>query len=143
VLTFRKDPLLRRGHEDLGDCIDCEEGEGVEMGEGVAEIHQRRDKDQDVENEGSHIAQSHCGGKGGCIPQWRVELWLSEGCGAFLRRAGQRSVEMRMAVRMGRVIWWNFKIRPHATRFLIVTNTFDLHHPGLWRLRAVLCTTNN
>ena len=59
VLTFREDPLLRRGHEDLGDCIDREESEGIEMGEGVAEIHQRRNEDQDVEDEGSHIAESH------------------------------------------------------------------------------------
>jgi len=65
VLTFRKDPLLWRGHEDLGDCIDREEGEGIEMGEGVADIDQRRDKDQDVEDEGSHIAQSHCGRRAG------------------------------------------------------------------------------
>ena len=61
MLTFRKDALLGRGHEDLGDCIEGDEGEGVEMGEGVAEIDQRRDEDQDVENEGSHIAEGHCG----------------------------------------------------------------------------------
>lgn len=61
VLTFREDGLLRCSHEDLGDNIDGEEGEGIEMGEGVAEVHQGRDKDQDVEHEGSHVAQSHGG----------------------------------------------------------------------------------
>lgn len=30
------------------------------MGEGVAEVHQGGDKDEDIEDEGSHIAEGHC-----------------------------------------------------------------------------------
>ena len=61
VLTFREDPLLRRSHEDLGDGIERKQEERFEGGQSVAEIHEGRDEDQDVEDNGSHIAQRHLG----------------------------------------------------------------------------------
>jgi hypothetical protein len=33
------------------------------VGEGVAEVHEGSDKDEDVEDEGSHIAERHCEGR--------------------------------------------------------------------------------
>jgi len=59
VLTFREDAGFGLGHEDLGNDIDGQQGEGVEVGEGVAEVYEGGDEDEDVEDEGSHIAESH------------------------------------------------------------------------------------
>lgn len=59
VLTFCDDPRLRGSHEDLGDCIQQEQKEGVEGCEGVAEVDESRDEDEDVEDERSDVDQSH------------------------------------------------------------------------------------
>jgi hypothetical protein len=63
VLTFRKDGVVGLGHEHLGEGIECQQSEGVEVGEGVAEVYQSGNKDKDVEDEGSHIAEHHCEGQ--------------------------------------------------------------------------------
>lgn len=70
MLTFREDPLLRCGHEDLGYGVEGKQQQRFKSSESVTEIHEGRDEDQDIENNGSDIAQRHSGWQkgvpGGC-----------------------------------------------------------------------------
>ena len=59
MLTLREDALLRRRDEDLGDGVQAEHHQGVERGEGVAEVHEGGDEDEDAEDEGANIAERH------------------------------------------------------------------------------------
>lgn len=51
MIAFCEDALLWRGHEDLRDGVEENECEGFESREGVTEVHQGRDEDQDVEDD--------------------------------------------------------------------------------------------
>lgn len=61
--TFLEDALFRRGYEDLGDGIEHDDDVGFERREGVAEVYQRRDEDEDVEDERSDIGDGHWEGR--------------------------------------------------------------------------------
>lgn len=63
VLTFRDDARLGRSHEDLGGSIDGNEDDGFEVRKRVVEVDQGGYEDEDVEDEGSDVAESHCGGR--------------------------------------------------------------------------------
>jgi hypothetical protein len=60
MLAFREDPLLWRRDEDLRYRVQGEQEQRFEGCEGVAEIHEGRDEDKDIEDKGSDIAQRHC-----------------------------------------------------------------------------------
>lgn len=57
--TFLKDVGLGWGDEDSGNAVQYNEEERFHRREGVAEVDERSDKDQKIEDEGSHIAKSH------------------------------------------------------------------------------------
>lgn len=65
--TFPEDALFWRSHKDLGDGIEDDDNVGFERGEGVAEVDQRCDEDEDVEDERAHVIDGHDGGEGDLV----------------------------------------------------------------------------
>lgn len=59
MLTFRKDAVFWRSDADLRQRIQCQQDQRLKGCEGVAEVHQRGDKNKDIEHEGPDIAQRH------------------------------------------------------------------------------------
>lgn len=56
MLSLCKYALLWRSDEDLRDSVKNQEEERFEGGEGVTEVHQGGDEDEEVEDKGSDIA---------------------------------------------------------------------------------------
>jgi len=48
VLTFREDTLLWRSDKDLRDGIQYQEEQGFEGSEGVGEVNEGSDEDEDI-----------------------------------------------------------------------------------------------
>jgi hypothetical protein len=63
VLAFRKDSLLRRSDEDLGDSVEGKQHQGLERCQSIAEVDQGGDENEKVQHEGSEVAESHCAGR--------------------------------------------------------------------------------
>ncbi len=65
VLAFREDTCLRRGDEDLGDSVEGEEHQRLHRRKSVAEIDKSCDENEEIEDNGSHVAERHSDGGGG------------------------------------------------------------------------------
>lgn len=60
MLAFCKYARFWSRNKDLRDSVKTQYKEGFERCEGVAEVHQGGDEDQEVEHERANIAQRHC-----------------------------------------------------------------------------------
>lgn len=49
-MAFRENALLWRSDKDLGDGVETQEHQRFQRGEGVAEVHQGRDEDEEIED---------------------------------------------------------------------------------------------
>jgi hypothetical protein len=60
LVAFVEYPLLGCRHKDLGNSVKYEDHTRVQASEGVAEVDQRSDEDNQIENERTDIGDGHC-----------------------------------------------------------------------------------
>lgn len=58
-LTSRYHALLGRDDEDLGQSVEDDEEQRLETGEGVANVDQSSDKDEQTEDERAQVIKGH------------------------------------------------------------------------------------